>query len=159
MSELSNMNGGGLNNLPLVQGVKDWYIRWGVAKEAVNWRTMDDAFNSISKHARVTESTKAYLEPRYKDITTISAIFNQQRVSNKFPKCMFRENNWSNNIKQIANKTNQAQECYYCYEPNHIPNCMRFKANEDKYILTTQKVKSKYLEKKSGRDSRNRKSA
>ena len=83
----------GLNHLPLLQGVKDVYIRQRVAKEAKNWRTVEDAFNSISKHATATERTKAYHKPRYEDITTISAIQNQQRVNNEYTKCMFRENN------------------------------------------------------------------
>ena len=114
MSKLSNMNDGGLYHLPLVQGIKDSYTRWRVAKEAENWRTMEDAFNSISKYATAAERTKAYHEPRYKDITTINEIHNQQRVSNEYSKCMFRENNQLNNIKQMANKTNQILESYCC---------------------------------------------
>ena len=86
------MNCGGLNNLPLVQGVKDSYIRQRVAKEVENWRTMEDAFNSISKHARAAERTKAYHEPRYEDITTNNAKHRQQRISNEYTRCMFRDN-------------------------------------------------------------------
>ena len=50
-SKLSNMNGGGLNHLSLVHEVNDFYTRQIVAKEAENWRTVEDTFNSISKHA------------------------------------------------------------------------------------------------------------
>ena len=53
--KLSNMNGEGLKHLPLVQGLKDLHIKQRVAKEAKNWRIMDEAFNSISKHARAVE--------------------------------------------------------------------------------------------------------
>ena len=46
---------------------------------------MEDAFNSISKHARAEERTKAYHKPRYEDVTSINKIHNQQRVSNEYP--------------------------------------------------------------------------
>ena len=52
MSKLSNMNSGSVNHSSLVQGIKDLYIRWRVAKESEHWRMMEEAFNSISKHAR-----------------------------------------------------------------------------------------------------------
>ena len=58
MSKSSNMNGGGLNHLPLVQGIKDSYIKQRVAKEVEYWRTMEEAFNSISKHAGTAERGK-----------------------------------------------------------------------------------------------------
>ena len=116
--KLSNMNSGGLNHLPLVQSVKDLCIRWRVAKEAENWKRVEDAFNSISKNAREAEKTKAYHKPRYEDITTISEIHNQQRVSNEYSKCMFREYNWPKTVKQMAIKTNQTLECYCCNEPH-----------------------------------------
>ena len=74
ISNLSNMKGGGLNQLLLAQGIKDSYIKQREAKEAENWRPMGDAFNSMSKHARAVERTKAYHEPRYNDITTINTI-------------------------------------------------------------------------------------
>ena len=45
---------------------------------------MQDAFNSISKHARTAERTKAYHDSRYKDITTINAIYSQPRVDNEY---------------------------------------------------------------------------
>ena len=138
------MNGGGINHLPLVQGIKESYISWRVAKEAKNWRTMEDAFKSISKHARAVERTKAYYEPRYKDITTINAIYSQPRVNNEYTRS--KDNNWPNNIKQEANETNKALECYYCNKPHYISNCMKFKANKDKYKLKAQQVWNKYLE-------------
>ena len=118
-----------------------------MVKEAENWGTMEDAFNSISKHASVADRTKAYHKPRYEDSISINEIHNQQRVRNEYSKCIFRENNQPNNVKQIANKTNQTLECYYCNEPYYITNCMKFKTNKDKYKLTAQQVKSKYLEK------------
>ena len=74
--KLSNMNGWGLHYLPLVQRVKDLCTRQRVAKETKNWRTMEDAFNSISKHGRAAARTKAYCKPRYKDITTINEVPN-----------------------------------------------------------------------------------
>ena len=58
MSKLSIMNGRGLNHLPLVQGIKDLYIRQRVAKEAQNWRMMEEAFNSISKMQELQRGQK-----------------------------------------------------------------------------------------------------
>ena len=60
---------------------------------------------------------------------------------------MFRENNQPNNKKQMANKTTQTLECYYCNELHYITNCVKFKVNKDKCKLTTQQVKSKSPEK------------
>ena len=108
---------------------------------------MKDAFNSISKHATAVERTKAYNEPRYEDITTINVIHSQQRVSNEYTRCRFRDSDQLSNIKQAASKTNKILECYYCNEPHYITICMKFKANKDKYKLTAQQVKDKYLEK------------
>ena len=72
----------------------------------------------------------------------INAIHSQQRVSNEYARCMFRSNDQPRNIKLAANKTNQALECYYCNEAHYIINCVKFKANKDKYKLTTQQVKN-----------------
>ena len=143
MSKLSNMNGGGLNHLPLVQGIKDLYIR--VPKEAENWSVLEGAFNSISKHARAEERTKAYHEPRYSDITPINVIYSQHKEIHEY-KCNFRGNNKSHNFKPQEHKNNQALECYYCNEPHYITNYMKFKADKDKHKLTTQQVRKKYLE-------------
>ena len=86
------MNGGGLNYLPLVQGKKDSYIRQRVAKETEIWRMMEEAFNSISKHARAAERMKAYHEPRYDGITPINVIYSQHKANHEY-KCNFRGNN------------------------------------------------------------------
>ena len=86
------MTGGGLNHLPLVQGIKDLYIRQRVAKEAEKCKTMGDTFISISKQARAAERTKAYHKPRYEDTTTINPIYSQARVNIEYIRCSFRDN-------------------------------------------------------------------
>ena len=91
-SKLSKKNGGGLNHLPLVWGIKDWYIRQRVAKEAENWRMTEEAFNSISKNARAAERMKAYHKPSNDDITPTNAIYSQHKANHEY-KCNFRGNN------------------------------------------------------------------
>ena len=132
MSKLSNMNGGGLNHLPLVQSIKDLYIRQRIAKEAENWRIMEETFNSISKHERAAERMKVYHKSRYNGITPINAIYSQHRANHEY-KHNFRGNNKSQNLKPEENKNNQALKCFYCSEPHYIANCTKFKADRDKY--------------------------
>ena len=141
-SKLSNMNGGSLNHLPLVHGLKDSYIRQRVAREEENLRMMEEAINNISKHARAAERTKAYHKPRYNDITPINVIYSQNKTNHEY-KHNFRGNNKSHNSKPEENKNNQALECYYCIETHYINNCTKVKAG--KYKLTTQQVRKKYL--------------
>ena len=105
---------------------------------------MEEVFNSISKHARATERMKAYHKPRYDDIIPINAIYSQHKANHEY-KHNLRGNNRSHNSKP-ENKNNQALECYYCNEPNYITNCMKFKADKDKYQLTTQHIRKKYLD-------------
>ena len=144
-SKLSNINGGGLKHIPLAQGLKDSYIRQRVAKEAENWRTMEEAFNCISRHTRAAERMKPYHEPRYDDITHINAIYSQHKANHEY-RCNFRGNNKSYNFKPEENKNNQALKCYYCNKQDYITNCTKFKVDKDKYKLTAQQVRKKYLE-------------
>ena len=53
---------------------------------------MENAFSSISKHARAAERTKAYHKQRYEDNTTINVIYSPPRVNNEYTKCRFRDN-------------------------------------------------------------------
>ena len=64
-SRLSSMDGSGLNHISLVQGLSDHYVRRRASKDAENWKTMADAFNSIAKIARTAGKIKAHNEPRY----------------------------------------------------------------------------------------------
>ena len=133
------MNGGGLNHLPLGQGIKDSYIKQRVAKGAVNWRMMEESFNSSSKHAKAAERTKLYHESRYDDITPINTIYSLHKVNYEY-KHNFRGNKKQQNFKPEESKNNQTLECHYCNEPYYITNCVKFKADKDKYKLTTQKL-------------------
>ena len=75
-SRLASMDSSGLNHVSLVQGLNDNYVRRRASKDAENWKTMADAFDSIAKIVRTTGKTKAYNEPRYEKSTYIHAISN-----------------------------------------------------------------------------------
>ena len=47
-STLSSMDGSGLKHISLVQDLSSNYVRQRASKEAENWRTMADAFDSIT---------------------------------------------------------------------------------------------------------------
>ena len=71
---LSSMDGSEINHISLVQGLSDHYIRRRASKDAENWKTMVDAFDSIAKIVRTAGKTKACNEPRYEEPTDIHAI-------------------------------------------------------------------------------------
>ena len=70
-SRLPSMDGSGLNHISLVQGLSDNYVRRRASKDAENWKTMADAFNSIAKIAGTAGKSKAYNEPRYEKPTML----------------------------------------------------------------------------------------
>ena len=70
------MDSSGLNHISLVQGWSDNYIRQRASKDAENWKTMADTFDSIVKIVRTAGKIKAYNEPRYEKPTDIHAISN-----------------------------------------------------------------------------------
>ena len=83
-SRLSIMDSSGLNHISLVQGFSGNYIKKRASKEAENWRTMANAFDSFTKIAKTAGKTKAYNRPRYEVSTNIHAIShhtNSQRGS------------------------------------------------------------------------------
>ena len=67
-------------------------------------------------------------------------------MANHEYKCNYKGKNKSHNLKSEENKNNQSLECYYCNEPHYIASCIKFTAGKDKYKLTTQQVRKKYLE-------------
>ena len=72
-SKLSQLSGKGLNNLTLIQGLRNCHIRWGVAKEHESWITMKDVYRSINKITKTDAHTKAYHEPRYNSFSEVIA--------------------------------------------------------------------------------------
>ena len=52
------MDSGELNHISLVQGLGDNYIRWRASKDAENWKTMADVFDSIAQMARMAVENK-----------------------------------------------------------------------------------------------------
>ena len=64
-SKLSQILGKGLNNLAVVQGLRDNHIRKRVIEEQESWNTMEDIYRSINRIAKNEVRTKAYQEPRY----------------------------------------------------------------------------------------------
>ena len=71
-SKLSGISGAGLDNLSLIQGLRDHHIRRRVAKEQEFWRTMEDVFKSINMITRTEEQKKAYHELKYYAISQVS---------------------------------------------------------------------------------------
>ena len=52
-SRLARMDSSGLNHISLVQGLSDNYVRQRASKDAENWKTMADAFDSITQIVRM----------------------------------------------------------------------------------------------------------
>ena len=50
----------GLSHSSLVQGLSNNYVRHKASKEAENWKTMADAFDSITKIVRMAGKRKNY---------------------------------------------------------------------------------------------------
>ena len=76
------MDGSGCNHISLVQGLSDDYMRRRTSKDAENWKTMVDAFDSVIKIVRTAEKTKAYNKSRYDkppDINAINHTYNNSK--------------------------------------------------------------------------------
>ena len=154
------MDSSGLNHISLVQGLSVNYIRWRASKEAENWKTMADAFESIAQIARMTGKTKAYSEPRYEKPTDIHAISNNSNNSRRGSFSRYwgtyrsnhanSRNNSQNNSHQAARsnppRQNSSKEpvCYHCVGPHYITKCAQYQKDKDKYKCTTQQVKQNY---------------
>ena len=82
-SRLASMDSSGLNHISLVQGLSNKYIMWRASKNAENWKTMADAFDSIAQIQRMAGKTKAYTEPRYEKSTDIHAISHHSNNSQR----------------------------------------------------------------------------
>ena len=157
-SKLSSVDGSGLNHVSLVQGLCVSYVRRRASKEAENWRTMADAFDSITKIEKTAGKTQAYNKPRYElssDVNIISHHTNSQRGS--FSRYWGRYRSTSNNNRtnthfkcqqaagnyQHKQGNNKEPTCYHCKGPHHVTNCARYQEDKDKYKHTKQKVKTK----------------
>ena len=151
ISRLSSMDGSGHNYISLVQSLSDNYVR-RASKEAENWKTVADAFNSIAKIARTAGKTKAYNEPRYAKPTDIHAIshnYNNSQIgyfhryqdtyeNNQVSNHSSRNNSQNNPPRQSSNKE---LVCYHCVCPHYIKNCSQYEKDKDKYKCTTQQIK------------------
>ena len=56
--KLSQISGKGLNNLALVQGLRDCLIRWRVAKEQESLIAMENIYRSIKRIMKTDAHTK-----------------------------------------------------------------------------------------------------
>ena len=151
-SRLSSMDGSGRNHISLVQGLSDHYIRRRASKDAENWKTMEDAFNSITKIARTAGKTKACNKSRYKKPTDINAINhnynNSQRGSFNMYQGTYKNNHGSNyssrnNSQNNVPRQNSNKEpvCYHCAGPHYITNCTQYQKDKDRHKCTMQQVK------------------
>ena len=157
-SRVANMDVSGLNHISLVQGLSDHYVRRRVSKDAENWKTMADAFNSITKIARTAGKTTAYSEPRYEKPTDINAINynynNIQRCSFKRYQGTYKNNqggnyNSRNNSQNNVPRWNSNKEPvrYLCAGPHYITNCSQYQKDKDRYKCTTWQVKQSFQNK------------
>ena len=133
------MDSSGLNHISLVQGLGDNYVRWRASKDAENWKTMTDAFDSIAQIVRMAGKTKAYSEPRYEKPTDIHAISNHSNSSQRGSFSRYQgtyrsnhansRNNSQNNSHQAAGnnppRQNSSKEpvCYHCTGLHYITKC------------------------------------
>ena len=141
------MDGSGLNHISLVQGLSDNYIRQRASKDAENWKTMADAFDSIAQIVRMAGKTKAYNEPRYEKSTDIHAIShhsnNSQRGSFSRYQGTYRSkngnkrNNSQSNSPQAAGnnppRQNSSKEpvCYHCAGLHYINKCAKYQQDKE----------------------------
>ena len=72
-SKLSQISSRRLNNLALIQGLRDNHIRRRVAKEQESWNTMEEIFRSINRITKNEARTKAYQAPRYNSNSEVLA--------------------------------------------------------------------------------------
>ena len=163
ISRLASMDGSGLNHICLVQGLSDNYIRRRASKDAENWKTMANAFDSIAKIGRTAGKTKPYNEPRYEKPTDINAISNSFNNSQKGSFNRYQgtyrsnhvnsRNNSQNNPHQAAGNNPPRQEsskepvCYHFAGPHYITKCAQYQKDKDKYKCTTQQVKQNLWDK------------
>ena len=71
-SELCQMSSKGLNNLALIQWLRDHHMWWRDTKEQESWNTMEDVYRSINQIIKNEVSTRAYQELQYKSISEVS---------------------------------------------------------------------------------------
>ena len=57
--QLSHMSGKGLNNLALIQGLRDHYVKRRVTKEQESWNMMGDIYRSINQITKNEARTRA----------------------------------------------------------------------------------------------------
>ena len=154
-SRLASMVGSGLNHISLVQGLSDNYVRRRASKDAENWKTMMNAFDSIAKIARTAGKTKAYNEPGCEKPTDIHAISNSYNYSQRGSLNRYQgtyKNNQvssSNNSQNNTPRQNSSKElvCYHCAGPLHIIKCSQYQKDKDKYKCITQQVKQNLQDK------------
>ena len=77
------------------------------SKEAENWKTMANAFDSIAQIVRTAGKTKAYNEPGYKKSTDIHAISHNFNNSQRGPFCRYWGTYRSNNGNYRNNSQNK----------------------------------------------------
>ena len=157
-SRLSSMVSSGLNHISLVQGLNSNYIRQRASKEAGTWKTMADAFDSITKIAKMAGRTKVYSELRYETSTDIHAIshhtnshrgsFSRYWGSYRSTNSHNRNNTHSNSQQTVGNnpsKQSSSKEpaCYHCTCLHYITNCAKYQQDKDRYKHTKQQVKQK----------------
>ena len=109
-SRLASKDDSGLNHISLVQGFSDNYVRRRASKDAENWKTMANAFDSIAKIARTTGKTKAYNKPKYEKTTDIHVISNSFNNSKRGSFNRYQDTYRSNHVNSRNNSQNSPHQ-------------------------------------------------
>ena len=150
-NRLSSKDSSRINHISFIQGLSDSYVRRRASKEAENWRTLGDAFYSITKIAKTAGKTKAYSEPRYEVSTDVNIILqhtNSQSGSFSRYQGSCRSNSNRTNIQKGNNPPKQSNTkeptCYHYEGPHYVTNCAKYQQDKGKYKQTKQQVKKIY---------------
>ena len=159
---LSDISGSGLDNLSLIQSLRDHHIRRRVAKEQESWVTAEDVFKSINRITRTEEQMKAYHELKYDSISQVSTekiheVSNAKYNTPKTPNNSYNRSHFRNpcNSNQFSRNQGKPQyihtpskpKCYHCEGKHHINECKKFKQDKAKYKLKTVNIIQNYKDK------------
>ena len=160
-SKLSQISGKELNSLSLIQGLRDYHIRWRVAKEQESWITIEDIYRSISRITKTDAHMKTLHEPRYNSISEVmteginEVSYNKGKRQYSYDKSHnssnFRKQNNGSPHKRYQGNSHSYQtpikvKCYYHDGKHCIDDCKKFKKDKDKYNPSRADITKKYKE-------------
>ena len=162
-SKLSEISGYGMDNLLLINGLWEHYIRKQVTKEQESSCTMENVFKRISHVTMLEERSKAYHQPEYDSGSPVSIKkMHETCMPNRYVTTRTILPNWTysstqhnpqssstfNNVhKSSGIQYNRDQrrlqyncltinlKCYYCEGDHCLENCNKFSRDKAKCKL------------------------